>query len=335
MNRNHIIAYVVTAIITGAVMTLAGCRHSTTTHQCSGVVWNTTYSITYSSAVNLDDSIMSVMKRVEHSLSPFDRNSLVSAINRGESSATDTLLRRIFNASRQINMLSGGAFDPTVAPLVNLWGFGYDNASQPPTQAMIDSALSHVGISRCRIEADTIVKCSPATEFNFSAITKGYGCDLIGEMLRRNGSADYMVEIGGEIALSGHNPQGEPWHIQIDLPVEGAAPGSDALAVIELTDCGIATSGNYRNFKQSASGKTWHTIDPTTGRPAVSTTLSATVIARDCMTADALATACMAMTAEKALSMIRSVDGAEALLVESDGHGGFKTHASEKFPKPL
>lgn len=333
MKINRIITSLLPAVVAGAAIALVGCRKSAETRQCSGMVWSTTYNITYTSAANLDDSIIAVMRQVEHSLSPFDKGSLISAINRGESTATDTLLRRIFFASQRINRLSGGAFDPTLAPLINLWGFGYDNASEPPTQAMIDSALTHVGIARCRIEADTIVKCSPATEFNFSAITKGYGCDLIGEILRRNGSRDYMVEIGGEIALAGHNPQGEPWHIQIDQPVEGAAPGSDALTVIKLTDCGIATSGNYRNFKQGASGKTWHTIDPATGRPAVSTTLSATVIAPDCMTADALATACMAMPADKALAMIGAIEGVEAMLVESDGSGGFVTHTSMGFPK--
>ncbi len=333
MKITRIITSLLPSALTVAAIALGGCRKNAGTRQCSGMVWSTTYNITYTSAVSLDDSIIAVMKQVEHSLSPFDKGSLISAINRGESTATDTLLRRIFFASQRINRLSGGAFDPTLAPLINLWGFGYDNAAEPPTQAMIDSALTHVGIARCRIEADTIVKCSQATEFNFSAITKGYGCDLIGEMLRRNGSPDYMVEIGGEIALAGHNPQGEPWHIQIDQPVEGAPPGSDALTVIELTDCGIATSGNYRNFKQGASGKTWHTIDPATGRPAVSTTLSATVIAPDCMTADALATTCMAMPAEKALAMIESIEGVEAMLVESDGHGGFLTHTSKGFPK--
>lgn len=246
---------------------------------------------------------------------------------------TDTLLRRIFIASQHINRLSGGAFDPTVAPLVNLWGFGYDNADEPPTQAMIDSALTLTGILRCHLDGERLLKPAAATEFNFSAITKGYGCDLVGEMLARNGASDYMVEIGGEIALRGKNPKGELWHIQIDAPIaEAGAPSHKSLSVIELTDCGIATSGNYRNFHETASGRTWHTIDPATGRPVQTSTLSATVIAPDCMTADALATACMAMQPDKALRMIEAIPGASALLVEAASDSTFSVRKTSRFP---
>lgn len=332
MSHARIFTAAIACLFAAAMFT--GCKKGTQIRQCSGMIWSTTYNITYTSDRNLDDSILAVMKRVEKSLSPFDRNSLISAINRGESTKTDALLRRIFTTSQEINRRSGGAFDPTVAPLVNLWGFGYDNSStEPPTQAMIDSALSLVGINRCAIIADTMVKCTPATQFNFSAITKGYGCDLVGEMLIRNGCQDYMVEIGGEIALSGSNPKNEPWHIQIDAPIEDNSNlDHQALTIIAISNCGIATSGNYRNFHQSESGKTWHTIDPSTGRPAQTTTLSATVIASDCMTADALATACMAMPVEKALEMINSSENVEALLVEDNGCGGFTLHATTDFP---
>lgn len=314
-------------------VTVVSCSPRKQTRTCSGSVWATTYNITYTAPSDLSDSILATFALVEQSLSPFAPQSLISRINRGESEETDTLLRRIFIASQQINRLSGGAFDPTVAPLINLWGFGYNNADEQPTQAMIDSAMTLTGIQRCRLDGDRMIKPAAATEFNFSAITKGYGCDLVGEMLARNGASDYMVEIGGEIALRGKNPKGEPWHIQIDAPIpESGAPSHQSLRIIELTDCGIATSGNYRNYHETASGRTWHTIDPATGRPVQTSTLSATVIAPDCMTADALATACMAMPAAKALSMIEAIPGASALLVEAAPDSTFSITSTSRFP---
>lgn len=286
-----------------------------------GAVWNTTFHITYLSDRDMRDSIITVMKRVETSLSPFDSGSLISRINSGEGMETDSLIVRILAESHRIHRLSGGAFDPTVAPLVNLWGFGYRPGDPEPSQMDIDSLLEFVGIDSCFIiDRGLMAKKRPSTEFNFSAITKGYGCDLVGEMLERNGIKDYMVEIGGEIAMSGRNPRGEKWHIMVDAPVEGdSVPVHERLAVVELTDCGVATSGNYRNYRETAAGKVWHTISPQTGRPALTDLLSATVIAPTCMTADALATSCMAMSGDSALRMIENIPGCEALLVTSEG----------------
>lgn len=297
-----------------AAVILAGCSQRRTVRHCSGSVWNTTYSVTYTSGADLTDSILEVMHEVEMSLSPFADSSLVNRINRGETMATDTLFRRILLASIEVNRLSGGAFDPTVSPLVNLWGFGFRDSGREPTQADVDSALRYVGIWRCGLDGKTL-SAPDGVEFNFSAITKGYACDLIGEMLRRNGSEDFMVEIGGEIALGGKNPRGEPWHIQIDAPVAGKAPGAEALTVIEAGECGIATSGNYRNFREKNGRRAWHTINPQTGYPAETMTLSATVIAPDCMLADALATACMAMPPLQALAMVEALEGVEVMIV--------------------
>ncbi len=321
----------ITTII-ATIVILCGCTQSPTYRTCAGSIWATAYHITYHSDKNLDDSIMAVLRDVEMSLSPFADRSLISKINRGESMMTDTLLRKVFVTSKYINRLSSGVFDPTVAPLVNMWGFGYKNGTGEPTKAEIDSVLAHVGIDRCYVVADTMVKASPYTEFNFSAITKGFGCDLVGEMFKRNGCSDYMVEIGGEIALSGNNPQGEAWHIQIDAPVENMAAGGQAVTIIEITDLGIASSGNYRNFRQTDNGKVWHTISPLTGYPAITTTLSATILAPDCMKADALATSCMAMQPEEALKMIEQIDGASALLVVKRDNQSDTIMCSKDFP---
>lgn len=300
-----------------AVMLSSGCRgarNGDVYTTVEGSVWHTTMRITYSSERDLKDSIIAVTGRVEQSLSPFLPDSRISAINRGENTAIDGYIDRVFTESQRISRLSGGAFDPSVAPLVNLWGFGYAESVGEPCRAQIDSCLSLVGIADCKISDGHIVKKSPGTQFNFSAITKGFGIDCIAEMLRGEGIENYMIEIGGEIALRGVNARGEKWHIQIDAPVDDVA-AHEKLSVIEVTDCCIATSGNYRNYRDTSRGRIGHTISPTTGYPYANDVLSATVIAPTAMTADALATALMAMTADDGLKIIENIEATEAMLV--------------------
>ncbi len=299
---------------------LVSCSAPKSYRTAEGGVWNTTYHITYHSDKDLHDSVIYVMKQVENSLSPFAKGSLITRINAGEDIPADSLVRRVFMASQEINRRSDGMFDPTVAPLINLWGFGYRKTGMEPTSETIDSLLMLVGIDRCRLTPEgKIEKCHPSTEFNFSAITKGYGCDLVGEMLHRNGVEDYMVEIGGEIAVRGKSPRASDWRIMVDAPVDcDTAIVHERLTVVEVSDCGIATSGNYRNYRETADGRVWHTVSPITGRPAETDMLSATVIAPSTMEADAYATSCMAMGSERALRMLEPVPGVEALLVTRD-----------------
>ncbi len=326
-------------LLGAALLTLLnGCDRLRSNYRTlQGGVWNTVYNITYNSPADLTDSILTVMRQVELSLSPFCDSSLITLINRGGPSViADTLLRRIFEASLTVNRASGGAFDPTVAPLVNLWGFGYKKTGIEPSQQSIDSLRQFVGIADCRIDSEGhLLKKSPSTEFNFSAITKGYGCDLIGEMLRRNGCMDFLVEIGGEIAAAGKNPRGEMWRIMIDAPVSSdSAVVHEEMAVVEISGVGVATSGNYRNFHTDASGRSWHTISPATGRPAVTDLLSATVVAPSAMLADAFATSCMAMSADSALTMINRIPGVEALLVTlNPSDSTYILSTSPGFPK--
>lgn len=302
------------------LLLLASCGGAKSYRSAEGCVWNTTYHITYRADRDLRDSVTAVFRQVERSLSPFAEGSLISRINAGEDVAADSLIRRVFIASREVNRRSHGMFDPTVAPLINLWGFGYRQTGIEPTREAIDSMLAMVGIDSCRLDAGSrIVRKHPATEFNFSAITKGYGCDLVGEMLKRNGATDFMVEIGGEIVVAGRSPRGTDWRIMVDAPVDcDTAVVHEALTVISVTGCGIATSGNYRNYRETPDGKVWHTVSPVTGRPAVTDMLSGTVIAENAAVADAYATACMALGSRDAIGMIESLDGVEALLVTRD-----------------
>lgn len=296
---------------------LSGCRRAAQWQKREGAVWNTVYHITYRSTSPLDDSIEACFRMVDASLSPFNPSSLISRINRNEADRPDSLIAKMLRISQDVCRSSCGRFDPTVSPLINLWRFGYtgkstDAENWEPTQQQIDSALQFVGILDCNIAADgTLAKKAPETTFNFSAITKGYACDLIAEMMMRHGVEDAMVEIGGEVRVIGHNPSGAPWRLQVDLPTpeaEGEVPTHRRLDVIEVTDCGVATSGNYRNFHESKSlGNIGHTIDPLTGYPARSELLSATVIAPTCAEADAYATAAMACpTLYDALNLLSS-----------------------------
>lgn len=314
MNRKNLTFPLIYALL--AILTSCGEKN----FENSGAVWATTYHITYSSTHDLGDSIIAVMRQVENELSMFADSSTVSRLNRGEDPDVGPMFRDVFTLSKKINALSSGAFDPTVGPLTDLWGFGRRKLPDKavPTQAEIDSALRHVGIVDCRLVGNKIEKKHPSTVFDFSSVAKGYGVDAVAAMLARNGVTDYMVEIGGEISARGVNPRGMTWRIQIDAPVEGDAVHS-RMYVLELDNAAVATSGNYRNFRNTYSGRVGHTIDPHSGIPVATTTAAATVIAPDCATADALATACMVLEADKALEMIEKLDRTEALLAVSSG----------------
>jgi len=254
---------------------------------------------------------------VELSLSPFNANSLIAKVNRADSVEVDSMIMEVFDASVEINRLSGGAFDPTLAPLINAYGFGYRNGpSGTPTQEQIDSALALVGIADCRICNGRMIKKNVATEFNFSAITKGYGVDCVANSLTRNGVSDYLVEIGGELRMAGANPDGKKWRIQIDAPLDDSSsvPVHNPFMIEELTDIAVATSGNYRNNRTTESGrKIGHTISAKTGLPVYGDCLSVTILASNCMEADGWATAIMAGASPDSLP-----EGVSAIIVRED-----------------
>ncbi len=286
----------------------------------SGAGWGTVYHVTYKADRNLADSVVAEMRRVEQSLSMFDPSSLVSRINRGETDSLDRMLMSVMSTSMRVCRASGGAFDPTVAPLVELWGFGreqVDDGFSPSGQSIV-AALEKVGLGKCRIENGRIVKGHPSMEFDFSAVAKGFGVDCVAAMLRRNGCEDYMVEIGGEVSLSGVNPRGLPWRIQIDSPAS-SLPGDSAMRILTLTNCAVATSGDYRRRRVIDGGKViGHSINPVTGYPAASRTLSATVVAPACALADALATALMVMPADSAETLLKKFPAVKAIIALPD-----------------
>ena len=267
----------------------------------SGPTQGTMYNITYfdPQGRQLRDAIDSVLQHFDNSLSTYNPNSLISAINRGETRETDLFFRTVFAESDRVSRETGGAFDATVAPLVNAWGFGFKN-KENITSGLIDSLLQHVGYWKARIADDKLLLDDSLLMFDFNAIAQGYSVDVVADYLRSLGIENYLVEIGGEIAAKGVNPKGELWSVGIDKPTDNAMPGADLQAVLSFTDKALATSGNYRKFYVRDGVKYAHTIDPKTGYPVQHSLLSATVIAPKGMTADAFATAFMVIGADSA-----------------------------------
>ena len=300
-----------------AAVLLAACSRAPRWHTGEGAAWGTLYHLTYNAPASLHDSVRAVMRAVELSVSPFEPASRIAAVNAGRTDTLDAMLAALVAESQRVCSISGGAFDPTVMPLVDLWGFGPSGERVEPRQEQIDSALQLVGILDCRLEGLRFVRKHPGTRFDFSAIAKGMGVDAVAAMLRRNGVTDYMVEIGGEVALGGRNPRGDDWRIQIDAPVDdpdGATHERMRVVAPGSGSC-IATSGNYRNYRTLRDGtRAAHIISPATGRTVASDVLSATVVAPSCMLADALATAAMAMPSDSALAMVRRLPGVRLIL---------------------
>ena len=261
----------------------------------SGMVFGTIYNITYECDSDLHQAIKAVLQKVDNSLSPFNDHSIITAINQNKDVEPDEMFLTVFNKAKEISRETNGAFDITVAPLVNAWGFGFKNGIQP-NRHQVDSLRRLIGYEKIALKDGRIVKQSPGIMLDCSAIAKGFGSDVVADFLRQHGVTNFMVEIGGEIVTSGVNPQRLPWKIGVIKPTDDTlSVKSEILSVLNVTDLAMATSGNYRNFYYKGGKKYAHTIDPKTGYPVQHNILSATVLADDCATADAYATSFMVL----------------------------------------
>ncbi|MBE6310256.1 MAG: FAD:protein FMN transferase [Bacteroidales bacterium] len=290
----------------------------------SGIVWTTQYHITYQSDILFDDSIQVVFDKVNDCASMFNKNSLVSKVNRNDEFLVDSMFVSLYKASLIVNKETQGAFDPTVSPLMKEWGF-VEKTNKIPSKTVIDSIRRFVGIEKTElVGGEKLVKRDSRIEFDFSAIAKGLACDEVGRMLERNGVVNYLVEIGGEIALKGVNPDGCEWCVSVDSPKErysvefkDGITTNEGLVILRMSTGAIATSGNYRNYKVIGGKKVVHTMNPLTGYPEKNDLLSATIVANSCMCADAYATACMVMGVERSKSFLESRNDLGGFLVYS------------------
>lgn len=299
-----------------------------------GRIFGTSYRITYKSKKNLKEEIENTLDKVNNSLSPFNPGSIISKINNNQEATPDSMFLYVIQMAQEVSAATEGAFDITVAPLVNAWGFGFKQGITPDS-ATIDSLKQFIDYKSIAIKEGKIEKQHPQTMLNCSAIAKGYGCDAVAQLFNSKGITDYMIEIGGEISLRGKNDKDTHWVIGINKPVEESAPSNDLQAILRLTDCCMATSGNYRNFRYIDGVKRSHTIDPHTGYPVTHSLLSATVIAKECAYADALATAFMVMGQEKAMQFCEQHPEVECYLIYADQDGKTKTSETAGFKKFL
>lgn len=300
-----------------------------------GNIFGTYYNIRYEGIQDLHDSILLRLQTFDRSLSMFNPQSVISRINRNDSVTTDTLFEAMFHEAMTISQLSHGAFDITVRPLVNAWGFG--NKSQEPAlriqSVQIDSIKAFVGFEKVRLEGHQLLKSDPRITLDASAIAKGYACDVVADLLREKGCDNLLVDIGGEVVLQGVNDKGKAWRVGITRPTIDATGAEQELQeVIASHHLCMATSGNYLQYYFVDGERRSHTIDPRTGYPVHHSLLSATVTANSCMRADALATACMVLGEEEALHMIETTTDAACYLIVADADT-LRTITSERWLK--
>ena len=320
-------------LVLGTIGILA--RHNRTApyQTASGLIFGTVYNITYQYDGDLKAEIETELKRFDGSLSPFNDTATITRINRNENIIPDTFFVNVFHRSMEISQETEGAFDITVAPLANAWGFGFKKGAFPDS-LMIDSLLQITDYEKVKLENGRVIKQDPRIMLSCSAVAKGYSVDVIAQLLDRKGIKNYMVDIGGEVVVKGVNPKNNLWRIGINKPIDDSlSVRQDLQTVLDLTDLGMATSGNYRNFYYKDGKKYAHTIDPRTGYPVQHNILSATVIAEDCMTADALATAFMVMGLEEAETFCKANPKIDAYFIYSGDNGEFKTYYTEGMKK--
>ncbi len=313
----------------------------------SGEVFHTLFHIKYKAPYSLNNEIQEALLKLDQSANPFNTESLLYAINHNTSTSTDLILQDLWSKSFLLYQKSDKAYDVTIAPLVNFWGFGVEkdiDIRENIQEKKIDSILTFIGMDKVQLTDSLILKSDSRIQIDFSSIAKGYACDLVANSLEKADCKNYLVEIGGEIAFKGKNLEGTGWKIGINKPLldkTGLKHYTDFEIIIELPKEGIfkglATSGNYRNYKVRKDGTLYaHTINPLTGYPIQTDILSATILTTSSSWADAIATMCMVVGSKKAISILERMGNIEYFFILGDSKNdknSFKIIASEGFLK--
>ncbi len=319
---------------------LISCKSSSkeaelTYYQESGEIFHTTFHIKYEYDRSVREEIMEALQRFDDSLNPFKESSIIGKVNNNVPVKLDSMFLKVFNKSMEVARKTDGKFDITASPFINAWGFGFKNMDNV-TQEKIDSMKPFVGYNKIRIEDGVVIKDDPRVQINTSAISKGYSCDIVAYVLQDLGIKNYMVEIGGEITMKGVNEKGSCWRIGIDKPTDDStAMQREIQIILSICDKAVATSGNYRNYYMKDGVKYSHTIDPQTGYPSEQNILGATIIADDCMTADAYATAFMAMGVEKSVEVAQTIPGLHYYFIYVKPDGKVDSMFSDEFDQFL
>ena len=328
------------AIIAAIMLLLLPDTPSKQYYHHQGNIFGTYYNIRYEGSEDLHEAIKERLQDFDGSLSMFNPNSVISQINRNESVVADSLFERMYVEAYAISELSGGAFDITVAPLVNAWGFGKNGALGTESKkflsekSKIDSIKAFVGYEKVRLENHHLHKADERITLDACAIAKGYACDIVANLLRDHECDNLLVDIGGEVVLEGVNDKGEAWRVGITRPtIDATGVEKELQEVIASTDMCMATSGNYLQYYYVDGQRRSHTIDPRTGYPVNHNLLSATVIAPSCMMADAWATAFMVLGKEEALAMCEANPHLDCFLIYEELDGTFATLQSSGFSR--
>ncbi|MDZ7805831.1 MAG: FAD:protein FMN transferase [Gracilimonas sp.] len=301
----------------------------------TGRAQGTTYQVKYESPEGKDfgDDIEAIFKRIDLSMSTYVPTSLISTVNQGDTLVqVDSMFMNVLNRSLEIAEETNGDFDPTIGPLVSLWGFGFEEIRQDVSPEMVNETIEQTGYKHIEIKGDS-VKIPEGFQIDFNAIAQGYTVDYIADYFESYEVENYMVEVGGEVRAKGVNGTDDIWKIGVDKPSEEIDTEGRFQFILELKDKSLATSGSYRKFwvDEETGARYSHTIDPHTGYPAKNNLLSASIITDSAIDADAYATVCMVKGVDACIDFLNTKDDLEGYLVYDDGSGNWETYITEGF----
>jgi thiamine biosynthesis lipoprotein len=297
-----------------------------------GYTQGTTYHISYfdSEQRNLQPEIETILKDFDLSVSTYNPNSIITKINTNQPNVVvDQYFTVCFKKAKEVWKNTNGAFDPTVLPLVNAWGFGPGKKQKKPQQK-IDSILRFTGFNLIELKGNRVVKKDPRVALDFNAFAQGYSVDVISDFLKSKGIISFIVEIGGEIFANGKKPNGDYWKAGIEEPYDNKEDANPNRAIIKLYNSAIATSGNNRQYFIENGVKYAHHLDPKTGYPTKNNLLCASIIASNCISSDAYATGVLVMGLEKAKVFLKNHPELQAYLVYSDAKGQLQVYKTDK-----
>lgn len=303
-----------------------------------GYAQGTSYSIKYmvDDEIDYHNQIDSLFLVIDASLSTYLSSSLISRLNKGDTGLLlDTHFVNVFNTSQQVSSRTKGLFDCTIAPLVNAWGFGAEAATDEIDSINIQKIVNQIGYENLSLQGDSLLSNPNGMTIDFNALAQGYTVDVIASFLEQRNITDFMIEVGGEIRVSGLNSRGKNWIIGIDKPTKEIDQSDRFQLKLNLTNKSLATSGNYRKFYEKNNKIYSHTINPKTGFPVQHSLLSASVIADDCISADAYATAFMVMGVKETKSFLKSDTTLQAFLIYTNQDKQWETWSTEGFERMI
>lgn len=299
--------------------------------QISGATQGTTFHISYQDPKQRDftKKVLQLLSDFDASVSTYNPNSVITKINQNQSGVKlDPYFMACFEQAKEIWKITDGAFDPTVYPLVNAWGFGPER-KDILEQQKIDSLLTFVGFEKIEITDKQIIKKDPRVQLDFNAFAQGYSVDVLAEFLLKKGVENFIVEIGGEVYVHGKAENGK-WRVGIEQPVENKTTKNGLQLIVEMENMAVATSGNYRRFKEIDGKKIVHHIDPHTGKPTANQLLSASVFSAHAIQSDALATGFLVLGLEKSKEFLKLHPEIQVFFIYADDQGKYQVFMTEQ-----